>query len=265
VLNEFLLTASTVRNLSRDVEDPYIALGGTGGGSPALLYSNVLSTIHGNTTISPRGVVAIPGFQFVSTNSNPAGDQFFRLDVRVYWSNGVDTVQIPFDASVGPNGNDGFLFFKAQDVGPNLGIANIMNQAIQTYFSPIGTGVPPIRVKESADYNPYFVMDNFVVGLTGYNNREDYHGILIEATDITVSKIEITDNSPNIQWIPPVPPIPGIGLSGPAAFPQAWISPFNQRFVYASWLGCINDQNVIPQMPGITFGPSGGWFYGGSL
>lgn len=265
VINEFLQMASPVRNLSRDVEEPYISQGGTGGVVPALLYSNVLSSIHGNTTISPRGVVAIPSTQFISTNSNPAGDQFFRIDITVTWSNGIDLVQTAFDASVGPNGNDGFLFFKAQDVIPNLGIASILNQSLQTYFAPIGSGVPPIRVKESADYNPYFVMDNYVVGLTGYNNREDYHGILIEATDPSVSKIEITDNAPNIQWTAVTPPTPGVGLSGPAAFPKTWVSPLNQRFVYASWLGSINEQIVLPNIPGITFGPSGGWFYGGSL
>jgi hypothetical protein len=265
VINEFLLMASTVRNLSRDVEEPFIFSGGTGGAFPGLLYSNVLSGIHGNTTISPRGAVAIPSSQFVSSNSNPAGDQFFRIDIEVHWSNGINMVETQFDVSVGPNGNDGFLFFKAQDVGPNLGIASILNQSIQSYFTPIGSGVVPIRVKESADYNPYFVQDSFVSGATAYNNREDYHGILIESTDITVSKIVISDNSSSIQWLPPVPPVPGVGLSGPAAFPSNWTAPQYQRFFYSSWLGLVDDQMVLPQMPGITLGPSGGWFYGGSL
>jgi hypothetical protein len=264
LMNEFLLMASPVRNLSRDVEEPYIALGGTGGGSPALLYTNVLNTIHGNNTISSRGVVAIPSSQFILTRANPAGDMAFRIDIRVHWSNGVDQVQTTFDASAGPNGNDGFLFFKAQDSIFGPGIATALNQSITNYFTPFGMGIP-IRVKTSPDYNPYFVEDSFVFGATAYNNREDYHGILIEATDPTVFKIEVTDNSPNIQWTVPVPPSIGVGLSGPAAFPSDWQSPFNQRFGYASWLGSINDQMVITPTPGLTFGPSGGWFYGGSL
>jgi hypothetical protein len=265
LINEFLQMASPVRNLSRDVEEPYLSLGGTGGGFPPLLYTNVLSSIHGNNTISNLGVVGIPSEGFIFPRVNPSGDVFFKLTISVHWSNGVDVVQTNFDNSVGINGNDGYGFFKAQDVGPNFGIATILNQSLTNYFTPIGSGIVPVRVKESADYNPYFVSDSFVYGLTAYNNREDYHGILVEATDPTVNRIEITDNSSSILWTIPVLPSIGVGLSGPAAFPSDWINPSYQRFFYASWLGSVDDQMMLNSIPGITFGPSGGWFYGGSL
>jgi hypothetical protein len=265
LLNEFLNMAAKVRMLSRDVEEPYLSVGGTGGGFPPLLYTNILSSVHGNFTISNYGVVAIPSSGFMLPRTNPAGDQYLKIYITVHWSNGIDMVQTNFDASAGLSGNDGYGFFKAQDVGPNLGIASVLNQSITSYFTPIGSGIIPIRVKESEDYNPYFVPTNFVYGLTGYNNRSDYHGILIESIDATVTRIEITDNSSLVQWTVPVIPSTGVGLSGPAAFPSDWLNPANARFRYASWLGCVDDQTQLNPMPGIIPGPSGGWYYGGSL
>jgi hypothetical protein len=264
LLNEFLHFASPVRSLSRDVEEPYKLAGGTGGGTPALLYSNLLSALHGNNTISPLGVVGVPSSGFMLPITNPIGDQYFKISISVQWSNGIDVILTNFDASAGLNGNDGFLFFKAQNVGPNDGIATILNNSINNYFSAIPLA-SPIVVKESEDYNPYFVPSSFVSGATAYNNRADYHGLLVESLDPSVSNIQITDNSANIIWTAPVSPSVGVGLSGPAAFPQNWLAPTNARFRYASWLGAISFQNSLPPMSGITPGLSGGWYYGGSL
>jgi hypothetical protein len=264
LLNEFLHFASPVRSLSRDVEEPYKLAGGTGGGTPALLYSNALSALHGNNTISLLGVVGVPSTGFILPRTNPIGDQYFKISISVQWSNGIDVILTNFDASVGLNGNDGFGFFKAQNVGPNNGIATILNNSINSYFSAIPLA-SPIVVKESEDYNPYFVPSSFVYGATAYNNRSDYHGLLVESLDPSVSNIQVTDNSANIIWTVPVLPSTGVGLSGPAAFPQNWLAPTNARFRYASWLGAINTQNSLPAMSGITPGLSGGWYYGGSL